>query len=101
MKLLLAVMRAQRNNSNIDLGIVDLVNHAILLVNAARPCLFKNKMLQVFHLTSTSTRMFLKLQQHIGDFLDGRFVTTLLYGNNFFLSLFGKKLLRMPFPTAN
>ena len=44
MKLLLAVMRAQRNNSNIDLGIVDLVNHAILLVNAARPCLFKNKM---------------------------------------------------------
>lgn len=52
MKLLLAVMRAQRNNSNIDLGIVNLVNHAILLVNAARPCLFKNKMLQVFHLTS-------------------------------------------------
>ena len=41
MKLLLAVMRAQRNNSNIDLGIVDFVNHAILLVNAARPCLPK------------------------------------------------------------
>jgi hypothetical protein len=35
MKLLLAVMRAQRNNSNIDLGIVDLVNHAILLVSTA------------------------------------------------------------------
>ena len=28
-------MRAQRNNSNIDLGIVDLVNHAILLVSTA------------------------------------------------------------------
>ena len=40
MKLLLTVMRAQGNNNNIDLGIVDLVNHAILLVNAARPCLF-------------------------------------------------------------
>ena len=35
MKLLLAVMRAQRNNSNIDLCIVDLVNHAILLVSTA------------------------------------------------------------------
>ena len=31
MKLLLTVMRAQRNNNNIDLGIVDFVNHAILI----------------------------------------------------------------------
>ena len=38
MKLLLTVMRAQGNNSNIDLSIVDFVNHAILLLQRIDKC---------------------------------------------------------------
>jgi len=84
-------MRAQGNNSNIDFGIVNLVDHAILFVDTTRPRLFKDVVLQVLHLTSACTGMLLKFQKHIGDFLNGGFVATLFDGGNLFLSLFRKQ----------
>ena len=91
LRLLLAVMGTQGNNSNIDFSIVNLVNHAILFVDTTRPCFFKDIVLQVLYLTSACTGMLLKFQKHICDFLDGGFVATLFDGGNLFLGLFRKQ----------
>ena len=81
-------MRTQRNYNNIDFLVVNFINHTIVLVNTARPCLFKNKMFQVFHLSCSSTRMLLKLQQQICYFLDRGFISTFLNDAKFGLCSF-------------
>ena len=78
MMSLFTIMRAQGNHRNINFEIVDFVDHAILLVDAARPSLLVNKMLQVFHLSSTCTRMFLKFNEHVGNLLDGSLIPVFL-----------------------
>lgn len=57
-------MRAQRNNGDIDLGVVNLVNHPVLLVDAPAPGLLEDKMFQVLHLASAGAGMLLKLYHH-------------------------------------
>ena len=84
-------MRTQGNDSYIDFSIMNLVDHAILFVNTPRPRFFKDVVLQVLNLTCACSRMLLKFQKHIRDFLDGGFVATLLDSGNLFLCLFGKK----------
>ena len=91
MHLLIPIMRTQGYDRDIDFKVVDFVNHAILLVDAARPRLFKYEVFQVLHLPSSCSRMLLQFQQHIGNFLDSGFVATLLDGGKFYFRLFGKK----------
>ena len=59
-QLLLPIMRTQRHHGNIDFEVVDFIDHAVLLVDAARPSLFEHKTLQVFHLPCSCSRMLLK-----------------------------------------
>ena len=88
---LVTIMRTERNNGDIDFEVVDFVNHAILLVDTARPSLFENKMFQVFHLSSTCSWMLLKLKEHVGNLFDGSLVAAFLDGCKLRLRLFGKK----------
>ena len=75
--LFLAVMRSQGDDCNVDFGIVDFVNHAILLVDAARPCFLKGIVPQMFHLTGACARMLLKFHEHAGNLFECGFVATL------------------------
>ena len=84
-QLLIPIMRTERHHGDIDFEVVDFVNHAILFIDAAGPSLFKDKMLQVFNLTRASTRMFLQLQQQVGNFMEGSLVAALLDDGEFFL----------------
>lgn len=76
-ELFLPVMRTQGNDSHIHLGVVDFINHAILLIDASRPRLFKDIMLQMLHLSRASARMFLQFYKHVGYLLERRLVATL------------------------
>ena len=73
----MAVMRSQGDDCNVDFGIVDFVNHAILLVDAARPCFLKGIVPQMFHLTGACARMLLKFHEHAGNLFECGFVATL------------------------
>ena len=87
---LVPIMRAQRYNRDINFEVVNFVDHTILLVNTSRPCLPIDEMLQMFHLSSTCSRMFLQFNQQAGNLLDSLFVTTALDGGKFRLRLFRK-----------
>ena len=76
-QLFLPVMRTQGNDSHIHLGVVDFVNHAILLVDASRPRLFKDVVPQMLHLPRASAWMFLQFYQHVGNLLQRCLVATL------------------------
>lgn len=91
MQSLIAIMRAQRHHGYIDFRVVDFVDHAILLVDAAAPSLFKLEVAQVLHLPSTCARMFLQLNQQLGNFVQGLFVAAALDGRQLCLRLLGKK----------
>lgn len=54
---LVAIMRAQRNDGDVDFEVVNLVDHAVLLVDAPTPCIFKPEVLQVLHLSSACAGM--------------------------------------------
>ena len=54
---LVAIMRAQQNYGDVDFEVVNLVDHAVLLVDAPAPCLFKPEVLQVLHLSSACAGM--------------------------------------------
>ena len=90
-QLLIPIMRTERHHGDIDFEVVDFVNHAILLVDSARPSLFEHKMLQMFHLPCPCSRMLLKFKEHIGNLLDGGPVAAFLDGCEFHLRLLGKK----------
>ena len=91
MKLLIPVMRTKRNNRHIDLSIVNLINHTILLVDAARPSLFEYKMLEVFHLSRARSRMLLQFNQKFCHFLNRRLIATPLYSSELGFSLLRKE----------
>lgn len=89
--LFVPVMRTKRNNGNIDLGVVDFINHTILLVDAARPSLFIRKMFEMLHLAGSCAGMLLKLNQKVDHLLYRGLVSTLLYGGKFRFCPLGKK----------
>ena len=81
MELFVAVMRTQRDHSHYDLNVVNLINHAIVLVDAPRPCLGERKMPQVFDLSGAGARVLLQLYKQVGYLLHYGFVAALLdYG---------------------
>ena len=61
------IMRTQRHHGDVDFEVVDLVDHAVLLVDAAAPRFFKLEVAQVFHLPRACARMFLQFKQHINN----------------------------------
>ena len=91
MDLFVSVMGTKRNNGNQDLRIVNFVNHTILLVDTPRPCLFKHKMLEMFHLSSSSTRMLLQFKQQLGYLLYRGLIAAPLDGGKFGFCFFREK----------
>ena len=90
-KLFVTIMRAQRNYGDIDFEVVDFVDHAVLLVDAAAPRFFKLEVAQVLHLPCACARMFLQFKQQIGNLIKRLLVATLLDGGKLSLRLFRKK----------
>ena len=90
-KLFVTIMRAQRNYGDIDFEVVDFVDHAVLLVDAAAPCFFKLEVAQVLHLPCACARMFLQFKQQVGNLIKRLLVATLLDGGKLSLRLFRKK----------
>ena len=68
-KLFVAIMRTQRNHGDVDFRVVNFVDHAVLLVDAAAPCFFKLEVLQVLHLPCACARMFLQFKQQVGNLI--------------------------------
>lgn len=81
--LLVTIMRTQRHDRDIDFKVVNFIDHAIMLVDAARLRLFKDEMLQVFYLARSCARVLLQLQKHVGNLLDGSLVATFLNSGKF------------------
>ena len=90
-KLFVTIMRAQRNYGDIDFEVVDFVDHAVLLVDAAAPCFFKLEVAQVLHLPCACARMFLQFKQQVSNLVKRLLVATLLDGGKLSLRLFRKK----------
>ena len=75
---LVAIMRSQGHDGYQDLPIMNLINHAVLLVYTPRPCFLKSKMFQMFYLAGACARMFLQLNEQISYFLHHGFIAASL-----------------------